>query len=125
MDSKIPYPFRHELPDAQCLLIREAGRKRNQVAAVDARRDIARTAQTSRHDVRHAADGGVAGPAAKSRVVEIQGVDVDGEHRDTAFFPLRDRPIAFQQLLQIGQGEQSRQAIVADGHAGRLVRAAQ
>ena len=89
------------------------GRERDQTAAVDARRDIARAAQASGHDMRDAADGRIARRAAEGRVVEIQGVDVDREHRDAALFALRDRPIALQQFLEIRQREQPRQAIVA------------
>ena len=103
----------------------EARRERNQTAAVDARRHIARAAQASGHDVRHAANRGIAGRAAEGRVVEVECVDVDREHRDAALFPLRDRPIALQQFLQIGQREQTGQAIVANRHRRRLMRPAQ
>ena len=107
------------------LLVVEAGRKGNQAAAVDARRDIARAAQASGHDVGHAADRGIPGRAAKGRVIKIQGVDIDGKYRNAALLPLRNRPIALQQLFEIGQGEKPGEAVVADRHGGRLVRPAQ
>src|SRR5208283_428596 len=58
--------------------------------------------------------------APECGVVQIQGVDIDGEHRDAAVFPLRDGPVALQQLLQVWQRVQSCQAIVANRNAGRL-----
>ena len=75
--------------------------------------------------MRHAADGRVARRPAEGRVVEIQRVDVDGEHRDAAVLALRNRPVPLQQLLQVGQREQSGQAVIANGDPGRLMRTAQ
>ncbi len=63
--------------------------------------------------------------SAERGVVQIERIDVDGEHRDAALFALRNRPVALQQFLQIGQREQPGQPVVADRHRGRLVRAAQ
>ena len=103
----------------------EARGKGDQTAAVDARRDIARAAQASRHDVGHAAYRGIAGSTAKGRVVKVQGVDVDRKYRNAALFALRHRPIALQQFFEIGQGEKPGEAIVTDRHGGGLVRPAQ
>src|ERR1700733_5377249 len=125
MDSEVPDSFGHDLADAQCLLVGETRRECDQVPAVDARGHIARAAQGSGHDVRHAADRGIAGRTPKSCVVEVECVDVDREHGDAALFPLRDRPIALQQFLQIGQREQPRQTIVAYRDPRRLMRPAQ
>ena len=84
------------------------GAKGDQAAAVDARRDIARAAQASGDDVRDAANGRIAGGAPEGRVVKIQGVDVDGEHRDAALFAMRHRPVALQQFFEIRQRVQDR-----------------
>ena len=103
VDAQLPHPFGHELAELQRLLHRQPGRKRHQTAAVDARGHIARAAQTARHAMGHASNRRIAGRAPECRVVQIQGVDIDGEHRDAAVFPLRDGPVALQQLLQVRQ----------------------
>ncbi len=56
---------------------------------------------------------GVPRGAPEGRVVQIQRIDVDREHGDPALFPMRDRPVALHQFLEVRQGVQSRQPIVA------------
>ena len=34
--------------------------------------------------------------AAESRVVDVERIDIDGEHGDAALLALRDRPVALQ-----------------------------
>ncbi len=125
MDAHLAHSFRHLMSDAQCLFIAQSRRKRHQAAAVDACSDIARTAQAAGNDMRHAANGRIAGGAPEGRVVKIQRVDVDRKHGNTALFAMRHRPVAFQQFLEVRQGIKSGQPIVAHRQGGRLVSAAQ
>src|SRR5450631_3296345 len=121
MDAQFAHALCHRLSHLHRLLVREPGCECHQAAAVDARRDVARASQASRDAMRHAPNGGVASGAAKCRVVQIQRIDVDGEHRNAAALALRYRPISFQQLLEIRQREQARQAVVAHRNRRRLL----
>src|ERR1700683_762690 len=73
----------------------------------------------------NAANGRVSGRAAESRVVQIERIDINGEQGDAAMFALRDGPVALQPLLHVGQREQHRQTVIANGNARGLMRAAQ
>ena len=115
MNAQLAHSLGHEFPELERLLDGQPRRKRHQAAAIDACRDIARAAQAPGNAVRHAADRRVARRPAEGRVVQIERVDVDGEHRDAAVLALRDCPVALQQLLQVRQREQSGQAVVANG----------
>jgi len=106
MDPEISYSFGHELADAQCLLYVEPRGKGYQAAAVDARRDVARAAQAGGHDMRHAANRRIAGGAAKGGGCRGPRASMSiANNANAALFPLRHRPIALQQLLEIRQGE--------------------
>jgi len=103
MNAQFPHAFRHGLAYAKRLIGGQTGRKRHEAAAVDARRHVARAAQAARHAMRDTPNRGVARGAPEGRVVQIQCVDIDGEHGDAARLALRDRPVALQQLLEIRQ----------------------
>src|SRR5271154_980786 len=105
MNAHLSHALGHEMSDAHRLIMRESRRKGDQAAALDARGHIARSAQASRHDMRYAANGRIAGCPPKGGVVKIQCIDIHREHGDAALLAMRHGPVALQQLFEIWQCE--------------------